>query len=84
MIEFKPTRRKHSSGYRQIWISDGIKEGECSDVICLELPDKTEIRMDSANGEIRLFSNYYDFEIYGEICSDCWIKAKKKYKGANQ
>lgn len=79
-IKFKPTRRKHDSGYRKIWITDDIKEAECSDVICINLPDGSNIRMDSLNGEIRLFSNYYDFEIEGEICSDCSIKAIRNDK----
>lgn len=79
MIEFKPTRRKHESGFRKIWVSDGTKEGDCSDVIVIELPDGSTIKLDSQNGEMRMFSNYYNFEIYGSIRSDCWIQAKKKY-----
>ncbi len=76
-IKFKPIRKKHESGYRRIFVTDGNKSGDCSDVIVLEFPDGSTIRMDSDNGEIQIFSNYYDFELES-IMSDCYIKVHRK------
>ena len=77
-VTIKPTRWKHSSGYRRIQVKTETIEASCSDVIHLELPDGTNIRMDSLNGEIRFYSNYYNFKVLEPVCSDAFIKCERK------
>lgn len=79
-ITIKPTKMKHSSGYRRIQIKTDTTDTNCSDVIHLIFSDNTSILMDSENGEIRLFSNYYDFKIDDYIGSDAFIRCERKIK----
>ena len=77
-VTIKPTRWKHDSGYRRIQIKTETKDANCSDVIVLELPDGSTIRMDSEAGEIRFFSSYYNFKVIEPVCSDAFIKCERK------
>ena len=77
-ITIKPTRWKHESGYRRIQVKTETIDSTCSDIIVLELPDGSTIRMDSEAGEIRLFSNYYDFKVIEPVYSDAFIKCERK------
>lgn len=77
-VTIKPTRWRHNSGYRRIQVKTDTSEYNCSDVIHLKLPDGSSIRIDSENGEIRLFSNYYDFKVMEPVCSDAFIQCERK------
>lgn len=78
IVSFKVTRKKHESGYRRLHVTNGKEESDCADVIWIRLPDGSEIRMDSKDGNINIFSNYYDFKIDDFNCSDLEIKAIKR------
>lgn len=77
-VTIKPTRWKHESGYRRIQVKTNTIDENCSDVIRLILPDGTEIKMDSLNGEIRLFSDYYDLRVDELVYSDACIRLHRK------
>ena len=77
-VTIKPTRWKHSSGYRRIQVKTETIDASCSDVIHLELPDGTNIRMDSMAGEIRFYSNYYNFKVLEPVSSDAFIKCERR------
>ena len=80
MITIKPTRWKHPSGYRRIFIKSENIEADSPDVIHFFLPDHTSIRIDSKNGELRFFSNDYDFKLDKFICSDAFVYCERKTK----
>lgn len=77
-VTIKPTRLKHCSGYRKIQVKTETIDASCSDVIHLELPDGTNIQMDSMAGEIRFYSDYYNFKVLEPVCSDAFIECERK------
>ena len=79
-ITIKPTRKKHSSGWRRLFVTNGEIEADCPDVIHFEFEDGSSIRIDSFAGEINIFSSSYDFELRPSILSDAWVDVKRKRK----
>lgn len=77
-ITIKPTRKKHSSGWRRLFVTNGEIEADCPDVVHFEFEDGTSIRIDSLNGEINIFSSSYEFELRPMILSDAWVDVKRK------
>lgn len=80
VITIKPTRKKHPSGWRRLFVTNGEIEADCPDVVHFEFEDGTSIRIDSLNGEINVFSSSYDFELRPMILSDAWVEVKRKRK----